>query len=119
LLVKSMRKVTDLTDLELNAFVTDLVAQKDAAYKERNMVLASYFRLAAAHGEDVGRWFHDGEDEGWGWIVSIRLPTGWADWHIHDSEVAWFEELPVIEREWENYSTEEKYLHRVLPARFE
>jgi hypothetical protein len=113
-----MKNVTELNHLELNAFITDLVEQKDTAYKERNMVLLLCMRLAEARGIKVGRWFHEGEDDGWGWIVSICLHTGWCDWHIHDSELHLFEEFPVIQREWEDYPTEEKYRERVLPAKF-
>jgi hypothetical protein len=113
-----VKNIAELNDLELNALVTDLVGAKDAAYQERNMVLAMFSRLAIAHGLTVGRWYHEGEEDGWGWIVSVFLPNGWSDWHIHDRELSWFEHLPIIDREWENYSTEEKY-QRVLVAEFE
>jgi hypothetical protein len=111
------KKVTDLSDLELNALITDLVQQKDAAYTERNRCVDLAARMAIALGLKAGRWYHEGEEEGWGWIISIHLSTGWVDWHIPDTEISMFDDLPIIQREWESYSTEEKYL-RVLAARF-
>ena len=89
------------------------LTQKDAAYAERNKCVALIAHMAIALGLTAGRWHHEGEEEGWGWIVSVRLPNGWADWHIPDRELQLLENLPVIEREWESYTTEEKY-ERVL-----
>lgn len=108
-------EVTKLSPLELHAFITDLVEQKDNAYSERNKCVALIVRMAIALGLKAGRWYHEGEEEGWGWIVCVCLPTGWVDWHVPDSEVSSLEDIPVIEKEWEGYSTDEKY-SRVLTA---
>lgn len=102
---------------ELHAVITNLTEQKNSAYAERNKCVALIAQMAIALGLTAGRWHHEGEEEGWGWIVSVQLPSGWADWHVHDQELLLFENLPIIEREWENYSTEEKYF-RVLAAKF-
>ena len=102
---------------ELHALFVNLTEQKNAAYAERNKCVALAARIAASSGLEAGRWYHEGEEEGWGWIISIHLPTGWADWHVPDSEIGEFSDLPIIQRQWEEYSTKEKY-QRVLEARF-
>lgn len=111
--VNVARNVSELSQLELNALITDLVENKDNAYAERNKCVALIARMAIALGLIAGRWYHEGEEEGWGWIVSVQLPSGWADWHIPDHELQVFENLPIIKREWEDYTTQEKY-ERVL-----
>jgi YgiT-type zinc finger domain-containing protein len=111
------KKVSDLSELELNALITDLVEEKNGVYDERNKCVILMARMAIALGLKAGRWYHEGEEEGWGWIISILLPTGWVEWHIPNEDIVWCEDLPIIEREWESYATQEKY-QRVLEARF-
>lgn len=89
-----------------------VVAQKDAAYKERNALvclLSKVFRSwLARHDETDSTW----EDD-WRWIVFIDLPTGQCTWHIHDSELENFAHLPVNGmndgKVWDGHTTEEKY----------
>jgi len=113
-----MKNVKDLGELELNALITDLVAEKNNAYSQRNINASVMARMAIALGLNAGKWFHEGEETGWGWIISVELPTGWVDWHIPDHEIEWFKDLPIIQRTWEDYTNEEK-LHRLLSAKFD
>lgn len=89
-----------------------VVAQKDAAYKERNALVCLLSKLYPSwlerHNEADLTW----EDD-WRWIVFMQLPTGQATWHIHDSEFALFDHLPVNKDKeghgWDGHTTEEKY----------
>lgn len=123
-----IRNVTELSPLELNAFMTDLNAtivnlteQKNAAYVERNKCVALVARMAVALGLEAGLGRHEEEDKSWedDWrnIVFIELPTGQVSWHIHDSDLPMFNWLSGYEGGWDGHTTEEKY-ERVLAARF-
>jgi hypothetical protein len=85
-----------------------LRAAKDAAYAERNKLVAALSKcfpaLLARHPDEDKDW----EDD-WRWIVFITLPTGQATWHIHDSELPLFAHLERSAATWDGHSTEEKY----------
>jgi hypothetical protein len=85
---------------------TELRTQKDAAYAERDRLVAALSKQFRAH---LCR--HEGADweDDWRNIVCIHLPTGQATWHIHDSEVPWFAHLRMDGAHWDGHSTEEKY----------
>jgi len=91
----------------------ELRAQKDAAYKERDMLVAAlaYMAVTAGHfrawrGRHVGGTW----DDDWRNIIFIELPTGQVSWHVHDSELAMFAWLPLREDiPWDGHSTPEKY----------
>lgn len=86
-----------------------LLAQKDAAYRERDMCVALIAKLAAAQGYRVGMARHEGEwEDDWRWIVYIDLPTGQVSWHIHDSEREWFD-FQVYPGTWDGHTTDQKY----------
>lgn len=85
-----------------------LTAQKDAAYSERNMVVAALSKLFPSSLER----HPEGEDweEDWRWIVFIDLPTGQATWHIHDDELGRFDHLGRhAGRKWDGHTTHQKY----------
>lgn len=92
----------------------DYRAERDAAYRERNQVVAG---LAAMILKSGGRaWLADhqnkpGEDwdPEWKTIVFIEGPTGQMSWHLHDSDVALFDGLPRSANAWDGHSTAEKY----------
>lgn len=89
--------------------IADLEAQKDGAYRERDLLVAHLSSLFPSslerHPESDTEW----EDD-WRWIVFIDLPTGSVSWHIHDSELHEFDHLPQLDgREWDGHTTEEKY----------
>lgn len=88
------------------AEITRLRADKDAAYLERNQVvaaLASIFRAGIAR-TDITGW-----EPAWHGCVYIDLPTGQASWHYHDSHAYLFAHLPPYTKPWDGHSTEEKY----------
>ena len=83
--------------------------QKDGAYAERDRLVCALSKLFPAslerHPDSDTTWDND-----WRWIVFIDLPTGQATWHIHDSELAWFNHLPRFTgKVWDGHTTPEKY----------
>lgn len=98
--------------------IEQLKSEKNQAYEERNMLVVALVRAAIAQGWVSGRWFNPDEEDGWGWMAHIELPTGRADWHFPDSAVYMLENFPILDVSWGDYSTEEKY-ERVLSASFE
>lgn len=86
-------------------------AQKDGAYRERDMLVAalskSYPSHLARHPDSDTTW-----EDAWRHIVCVHLPTGQATWHLHDSE--WFLFTHLTYREpacpgWDGHGTTEKY----------
>lgn len=92
----------------------DYRAERDAAYVERNKVVAG---LAAMIIKAGGRaWLADhrdvpGEswDPNWRTVVFIDGPTGQLSWHLHDHDVVHFRFLPRGENEWDGHTSEAKY----------
>lgn len=94
---------------ERDAEVGRLIEQKDGAYSERNKLLTALSKLLTAwlerHPEEDIEW----EDD-WRWIVFINHPSGAMSWHIHDSELGWFDHLRRQNgNSWDGHTTEEKY----------
>lgn len=82
-------------------------ASKDAAYLERNMVVAA---LAKCFPSGVTKTAIEGWCEDWHGCVYIDLPTGQASWHFHDSHASLFAGIPnFYSRGWDGHTTEEKY----------
>lgn len=80
-------------------------AKRNAAYRERDQLVAALSKQFDAHlARHSGEW----EDD-WRNIVCIHLPTGQATWHIHDSELPLFAHLACTDDHWDGHSTEEKY----------
>jgi hypothetical protein len=86
-------------------------ARKDAAYRERNQVVAGLAMLAVRLGYKAGRakTAIEGWSEDWHGCVYIDLPTGQVSWHFHDSQASFFDFLPPYEGKWDGHDTEEKY----------
>lgn len=88
--------------------VAALREQKDAAYKERDSLVCALSKLFPSwigrHDPDDLTWDND-----WRWIVFVQLPTGQCSWHIHDSELPWFDHCKRSGDAWDGHSTEEKY----------
>lgn len=81
---------------------------KDAAYNERNKLVAYLTTLypshLAKHPEDDKEW-----DDEWRNIVIIETPKGQCSWHVHDSEMLMFRHLGTEGKPWDGHTTEEKY----------
>jgi hypothetical protein len=84
----------------------ELRARKDAAYLERNQVVAALSKMFRSGKK---RTAIEGWSEDWHGCVYIDLPTGQASWHYHDSQAYLFDHLPEYQGEWDGHSTEEKY----------
>jgi GNAT superfamily N-acetyltransferase len=86
-------------------------ARKDAAYRERNQVVAGLAMLAVRLGYKAGtaKTAIEGWSEDWHGCVYIELPTGQVSWHFHDSQASFFDFLPPYEGKWDGHDTEEKY----------
>lgn len=86
--------------------LAEMIARKDAAYLERNRVVAA---LANIFPSGVKRTAIECWSDDWHSCVLIDLPTGQASWHYHDSQHHLFEHLPPYAGDWDGHTTEEKY----------
>lgn len=90
------------------ARIAELEHSKNAAYSERNKLVAflaeQFESHVCRHPDEDATW-----EDAWRWIVCIHLPTGQATWHIHDSEFHAFAHLPHGHAHWDGHSTDEKY----------
>jgi hypothetical protein len=89
--------------------IRELENQKNGAYSERDRLVCALSKVFPSslerHPDSDRSW-----DDDWRWIVFVDLPTGQATWHIHDSELNWFDHLPrKTGREWDGHTTDEKY----------
>lgn len=84
----------------------DIEARKDAAYEERNRVVAA---LASRFYAGTARTAIEGWSDDWHGCVYIDLPTGQVSWHFHDSQAWLFSHLLPYRGEWDGHTTEEKY----------
>lgn len=84
----------------------EMRARKDAAYEERNRVVAA---LASVFPAGIARTAIEGWSEDWHGCVYIDLPTGQASWHYHDSHAHLFAHLPPYAGIWDGHTTAEKY----------
>ncbi|WP_040891313.1 WDGH domain-containing protein [Zavarzinella formosa] len=92
--------------------ITALRKAKDAAYSERNKLVAALSKLFPAWLE---RHPDSAWEDDWRWIVFLDLPvvsgSGQVSWHIHDSELSQFDHLERRSgNSWDDHTTEEKYL---------
>lgn len=86
--------------------IEQLQADKDAAYHERNLLVAALTDLFPA---GIARTDIPGWDREWHGCVYVDLPTGQASWHYHDRETELFSHLPPYPKPWDGHTTEEKY----------
>lgn len=84
----------------------EMEARKDAAYYERNQVVAA---LAKCFPSGVATTAIEGWSEDWHGCVYIDLPTGQVSWHFHDSQAHLFAGLPAYGGKWDGHDTPEKY----------
>ena len=84
----------------------DMERRKDAAYLERNQVVAA---LAKCFPSGIAKTAIEGWSDDWHGCVYIDTPNGQVSWHFHDSHAYLFEGLPPYSGSWDGHSTEEKY----------
>lgn len=82
---------------------------KDLAYWERNQLVAHLSKIYCSwlqkHPLEDTNW-----DDDWRNIVYIETPGGQCSWHIHDSELCYFQHLAFRDgNDWDGHSMEEKY----------
>lgn len=89
----------------------EMEARKDAAYEERNRVVAALAWMATFMGWKAGtaRTAIEGWSDDWHGCVYIDLPSGQVSWHYHDRHAAMFTYLPRYEGKWDGHTTEQKY----------
>lgn len=78
----------------------------DAAYTERNQVVAA---LARCFPSVVTKTAIEGWDPAWHNCVYITLPTGQASWHFHDKDANLLRDIPRGDMKWDGHTTPEKY----------
>ena len=88
------------------AALLDMQDRKDAAYEERNRVVAA---LATCYPATKWPTTIDGWNDEWHNCVYIQLPTGQVSWHYHDSQKDLFSHVPRRKTGWDGHSTETKY----------
>jgi hypothetical protein len=86
--------------------LADMTARKDAAYEERNKVVAALSRVFPS---GIARTAIEGWSDDWHGCVYIDLPTGQVSWHFHDSQAHLFAGLPAYTKPWDGHDTPEKY----------
>lgn len=93
------------------ATLAEMEARKDAAYLERNRVVAALAKTVITAGGVAGiaRTAIEGWSDDWHGCVYIDLPTGQASWHYHDSHAWLFADLPPYLGKWDGHTTDEKY----------
>lgn len=104
---RAFRRVVGLIEREKG----EAVAAKNAAYQERDRLVAAFAHLAWRHGVHVGVGEHEGEDweDDWRTVIYLDLPAGQVSWHVHESERLWFDGLPPYDGGWDGHDTDEKY----------
>jgi hypothetical protein len=91
----------------------EMRARKDAAYEERNKVVAALARLFPS---GIAKTAIEGWSDDWHGCVYIDLPTGQVSWHFHDSQAHLFAGLPPYTGNWDGHDTPEKYRRLALLA---
>lgn len=93
---------------EIALIIRNLAKSKQAAYTERNQLVAFISKLFPSHlcrhPDNDKEWEND-----WRWIVCIHSPHGQLTWHIHDGEKKHFNHLKVKTEHWDGHTTPQKY----------
>jgi len=86
--------------------IENLRARKDAAYEERNRLVALLARMFPS---GLARTNIEGWDAEWHNCIYIDTPAGQLSWHFHDSHAHLFAGIPPYQGAWDGHSTDEKY----------
>lgn len=85
-----------------------ITSEKNNAYYERNQLvsaLSKVFNSWISLHPSAEEW-----DDDWRHIIFIKTPAGQCTWHIHDSELKYFDHLKIKKRNtWDGHNTKEKY----------
>lgn len=90
----------------------EAISQKNAAYEERNRVVALLAAMAADMGWLVIRTKTaiEGWSKDWHGCIYIETPKGQVSWHYHDSHAHLFAHVPErASWEWDGHDTPTKY----------
>lgn len=80
-----------------------LIQEKDAAYRERNYLVAT---LARQFPSGIRNTEIEGWDPEWHGCVFIDLPSGQISYHYHDSERWMFQDLPAYDKPYDGHDKE-------------
>lgn len=109
----SLKRLLSVADRNAKIALLNAEEAKNAAYKERNQLVALLSKMYPSH---LCR--HDANDKAWDnawrWIVCVHIPMEGkefhATWHIQDDELdAYFSHLPIKPNDWMGDTTEQKY----------
>lgn len=110
--------------LTASATIDRLMIQKEAAYDERNRLVALFASMALALGWKAGVGQHEDEpgkewDADWRTLIMVETPEGQASWHLHDSQNHLVKHLPSYVAKWDGHDTPTKYarLEKLSQAR--
>lgn len=104
---RTPRPIVDATKRCNEAFYrADKVSELDAAYTERNRLVAL---LARIYPSGIRKTAIEGWDPCWHHCVFIDTPEGQLSWHYHDRDAELFAGLPPYTKEWDGHSSPEKY----------
>jgi hypothetical protein len=78
----------------------DATAEKDEAYRQRNVLVAALARL---YPSGVRRTSIEGWSSDWHGCVYIDLPSGQISYHYHDSQSYLFLGLPAYTKPWDGH----------------
>jgi hypothetical protein len=93
----------------------ELQAEKNAAYLDRDLVLALLVD-GAAEALKPRRFLDEEADQDYRCVVAVELPTGQATWHVHvDRAKELFAQLPLTANDWDGHTTTEKH-ERIVRA---
>lgn len=79
-------------------------AMKDAAYKERNLVVSALSKVWPAHLSIDAT-----QPKRFQYVVCIHSPAGQLTWHFPSGSLHLFIHLETKPSDWDGHSTEEKY----------
>jgi hypothetical protein len=104
-------EIADVFCPQLRARLATCEGEKNAAYAERNRVVAWAALLSHQLGDvvRVTKTVIEGWDPAWHNCVFVETPNGQASWHFHDTESHLFFGLTHMPHVWDGHSTEEKY----------
>lgn len=78
------------------------------AYRERNMLIALLSLLYPSRVYKDKDFENDNKKYIYRWVVSIELPTGQVAYHVHESDLHFFEHVNEGENNWDGHTREMK-----------